>query len=105
MDIDKMTVLHNAVLLNNLEIIETLLQCKKEVNIKGGNNEETPLHMAVCMHYTDVVKLLLTHKLDTSIKDKENMTALQRARKENREVVDILSQYENEINGSEGPKE
>jgi len=106
MDIEKMTVLHNAVLLNNLEIIETLLQCKKEVNIKGGNNDETPLHMAVCMEYTDVVKMLLEHKLDVSIKDKENMTALQRAALiENREVVEILSRYEYEINGSEGPKE
>jgi len=78
-DRDNMTVLHNAVLLNNYEIIKKLLQYKAEVNAIGGRNEESPLHMAVCRRNTDVVKMLLEHKehrVDLSLQDKNSMTVL-----------------------------
>ena len=52
----------------------------------------TPLHEAAASGGADIVRLLLAHKVDPKVKSKENVTALDIAKKYNNQpAIDVLS--------------
>lgn len=98
--------LHYAIMKNNEEIIEMLLEHKKiNVNLQHITND-TALHFAVVNHNVNAVKLLLNHpQIDTTLKTnssyngKTNLTALEVAKiKEYDEIVELLEEYDNNKN-------
>lgn len=50
-------ICHNAVIHNNIDVLETFIKCGLNIN-KKNNRGETPYDIAVSMRYDDIVKLL-----------------------------------------------
>ena len=70
--------LHIAILNDNREKIDTLLQSRKNnINKKDSIKQYTPLHLAVYLNDIDLTNQILTIKnLNIDEKDADNKTAL-----------------------------
>lgn len=69
------SLLHLAVIRQNVKVVDNLLKKKVNVNARD-NNRETPLHCAVRISDCSIVKLLLEHKSNVNAKDVNGLTAL-----------------------------
>lgn len=90
-DKDGWTPLHHAAAKNQLATAKALLDGGADpttLSDLGG----TPLHEAAASGGKEIIELLLTTKIDPSIKSKENVTALDLAKKyENQAAIDALT--------------
>ena len=85
------TALHMAVLQRNPALIKVLLDYGFDPNVKDTKDGYTPLHMAVGSNNAEAIKLLLQYKADKNIKNNAGLTALEKARKEEKvEIVRLL---------------
>lgn len=76
LDEDGRTTLYNAVLSNDLELVQTLIQRGANVN-KADNEGRTPLHVAVINRRLDIVQTLLaTEGVDINKGDNRGWTPL-----------------------------
>ena len=78
------TLLHRAVIENELEIVKILLDSPKiDVNIQSKLSEETALHYAARYGHLEIAQLLLKHaEIDTALKDTWGKSPLARAMSE-----------------------
>jgi ankyrin repeat protein len=90
-DKDGWTPLHHAAAKNQLETAKVLLAGGADPMILselGG----TPLHEAAASGGAEIIRLLLEHKVDPKVVSKENVTALDIAKKyKNQPAIDVLS--------------
>ena len=97
------TPLHEAASSGSLAVVKLLLEAAKKkgidiVNVKRFSGE-TPLHDAALRGHGAIVRLLLKYDADASINDRQNETALDKARHsynlfdgvQFKQVVDILA--------------
>lgn len=69
---DRWTPLHIAIRLLNVETIEKLIQCGCDVNMIGGEEDDTPLHLALKLPVdTETLKALLRGKPSAAVTDKK----------------------------------
>lgn len=83
------TSLHLAVLSNNLEIINLLLEKGMNINIKSYGEDQTPLHLAAFGSNTQTLDFLLYKGGDLEVKDNKNWTPLM--------ISVITKNYENAL--------
>jgi ankyrin repeat protein len=89
---DGSTPLHDAALKGNRELIELLLMHGAGINAVDSESASTPLHLAASFGRLDAVKALVEHGADPSLKNREGLTALALAAKNNfADVVRFLS--------------
>ena len=87
------TALHLAVFKSSYEVIRLLLAHGFDINAVDTLNGFTPLHYCVRFNNTGVARYLLANNADRNIKDKDNLTPLEKARKEaKRDMIILLSQ-------------
>ena len=85
------TALHMAILQNNIEVVKLLLDYGFSPNAKDSKDGYTCLHMAVAANNPEAVRLLLQYKVDKNIKCFAGLTALEKARKEDKaDLVRLL---------------
>ncbi len=72
-DIQNSTVLHAAVMANNLAGVEFLLKNKANVNIKNANGD-TPGHIAARQAILNILDILIKNGVDLKIKNKDGKT-------------------------------
>lgn len=70
-------LLHEAVRIQNLDVIRLLLQYGADINKLGGVDNETALHEAVNIENIDVIKLLIDSGADRLIINKQKKSPLQ----------------------------
>ena len=92
---DHVSLLHIEARNGHLDVVKSILIMNaNSVNVKGGQNDETPLHFANNSQGRDnieVVKLLIENGADVRAKDKFNFTPLHRAAFTGKyEIVDYL---------------
>lgn len=87
----KLTPLNAAILFNQMEIVDYLLQAGVDVNAQDESGR-TALHMAVKAKRPDLVKALLEKGANAQLKDRTKLTALELALKErDDELTEILA--------------
>ena len=92
--------LFNAVLQDNLEVVQTILSYIREedVNITDAFGQ-TALFAAVRQGNVDIVQVLLSHRVDVNLIDEDGQTALfAAAEKDNVEVVQVLLDHGVDLN-------
>ena len=92
--------LFNAVLQDNLEVVQTILSYIREedVNITDAFGQ-TALFAAVRQGNVDIVQVLLSHRVDVNLIDEDGQTALfAAAEKDNVEVVQVLLDHGVDVN-------
>jgi ankyrin repeat protein len=77
--------------LDKPEAVAALIEAGADVNARGIN-KWTPLHHAVYHHRVDIVRLLLAAGADPTVPEKDGVTPLDLARKENSEILNMLEQ-------------
>ncbi len=83
------TPLHEAVLINSIEMAKLLIEAGAKLNIQGEFGF-TALHYAARNGNLDIIKILLEQKADTDIKDTYGNTPLAVAMKESQSAVEEL---------------
>jgi len=63
------TPLHTAAYSGHENIVEILLSCNVDVNLKTRNDKQTALHLAARKGFKNIIELLLRYGADVSIKD------------------------------------
>lgn len=90
------TPLHHAAAKDQLESAKILLEGGADptiLSVLGG----TPLHEAGASGGAELVQLLLDHKVDPKLKSKEDVTALDLAKKyDNKPVIEVLEKVSGE---------
>ena len=85
------TALHVAVFQKNIDIIKLLLDYGYDPNARTTENGYTPLHNAVTANNVEAARLLLKYGANKSIKGFDGLTALDKAKKEDkRDLVMLL---------------
>jgi len=88
-DYDENTLLHLAVLRDQIGEVEDLLT--RHANVNATNSVGmTPLHLAAKLNRIEATKLLLAHKPDFSIRDRRGWTALTWATKSHHDKIAAL---------------
>jgi hypothetical protein len=90
------TALHNAVREKNIKIVELLLNCGANVNVKtkfpGGNGwipeGWTPLHVALDYEHFKIAKVLLAAGADSNIRDEDGKIPFDMAMKAGEQIDD-----------------
>ena len=86
------TALHDSMFQKNVEIVRLLIGAGYDINAIGPANGYTPLHDAVWANNLGAATLLLQAGADKNIKGKDNLTPLDKAKKENKtELIKLLS--------------
>jgi len=86
-----------AVLSNNAELVEALLEHGAKIDRKTCIDGITPLMEAARYGYMEVMAVLLKNNADISIKSKNGKTALDLARNSN--VKELIKSLGNQNNG------
>ncbi len=81
------SLLHYAIMYDNIEIFNFLLEKGADINI-ANTNKTTPLHTAVFLRKIEIVKSLIEHGADINAKTSWGLTPLHLAYKRN--DVDII---------------
>lgn len=84
-----MTALHQAVLDDNMAIVQVLIGHGAKVNIADVDTW-TPLHAAAANGFTDIVKFLLKSGADKGILTEDGETALDLVDDEDTEIIALL---------------
>ncbi|KAF4552919.1 Ankyrin repeat-containing protein 40 [Elsinoe fawcettii] len=72
------TALHLAAKNGRVDVVQTLLQLKLEVDVQDAQGS-TALHVAAAKGYEEIVRTLLASSADIEVEDHEGFTALQLA--------------------------
>lgn len=99
----KQTPLHVAVLVENQETVELLINKGADLNI-NGNAGQTPLHVAIRTKNQDAIKLLIEKGADLKIKDNYNQSALDLATSMNDQAAILLIKNKIESSKPNGTK-
>ena len=93
-----LTILHTAVIANDIQIVKALINRKVNLDIKTSsinNSGLTALHIAVQSENPEMVKLLLSAGVDHEIKFKD-LSALDFAKiSQNNEIIELLININN----------
>lgn len=76
---EKLTSLHHAAYLGNLELVTKLIKEGSPINAQDKDGQ-TPLHIAVKRNHIEVVKYLIIRKADLNIHNNQGLTPLSEAR-------------------------
>ena len=88
--IDGSFPIHYAIWFNRLDIVQTLVESKTNLNALGPN-ESTPLLLAIENDKTDIALYLIENDADINIPDKDGMNPLYLAiSKKNKKLIDAL---------------
>ncbi len=92
------TPLHKAVVAGSREVVEVLLRCGAEIDIKDFDGQP-PLFLAVCKGQLEIVSELLKKGADVTVKDKKGFTPLYIAVENGHaEIVDELCKCGADVN-------
>jgi len=93
------TLLHTAVIENDLNCIECLLEHGANPNVFDTNRSRTPLHLAVELCHTDIVRAFLNLEyINLGIRDDRNLTCHEIAQFcDNQILADIIKEKLDEV--------